>query len=376
MDDFKEVICEKCHKPFKLGKDLNGKWLRRRFCSDCSDYGKTEKFIYCKICGKSFKIFRSIDGRHWNYQNYTCKFCTTKQKQLFLEETKTLICEKCGKSFKVKRSPINNNFLLRKYCFNCDNTNKSYRIAKCITCGKEFKQYRTSCGGFSDTKYCSYSCSLIQRKTKICAVCGKKFELERSDITGSFKDNGKYCSDECAKIGWRKLTKITCQEKYGVDLPCQTPNCMKANPNNNSKVSDRFYDLLVSENFNIEREINVGSFTYDYHIIDTNILIELNPTFTHTSFDTGVYPPRHKNFHNDKSVCAIQHNYICLCVWDWDNWDDIIKLLKQPNLKMEYVGIKLIYSRGRETSEDKTSINEGFLPIYTDGYKVISSTIV
>lgn len=33
---------------------------------------------------------------------------------------------------------------------------------------------------------------------------------------------------------------------------------------------------------------------------------------------------------------------------------------------MEYVGIKLVYSKGKEVSEQEKT---GFLPVYTDGFK-------
>lgn len=375
MEDSKELICEKCNKKFNVGRDKNNKWIRRRFCPDCSDYGKTEKYINCKICGKQIKINRKPDGKHWDYQNYTCSVCKNKQKQQILNETKTLICQKCNKEFQVSRSKISGNFLLRKYCFDCDLANKPYRLAKCATCGKEFKQYRTSCGGFSEIKYCSYDCSLIQKKTKRCVICNKEFELERSKITGNFKNNGKYCSDECAKIGWFNLTKKTCQKRYGVDLPCQSPKCTEANPTNKSKISDEFYVFLINNGFSVEREFVFGPSTYDYHILDTNILVELNPTFTHTCYNTGVYPPKLKTAHYNKSRYAKDHNYICVCVWAWTDWNDVVNLLKQNKLQMIKTEIELYYTKNKtrvksDNPNDENLIKSNYLPVYTDGYEV------
>lgn len=376
MDDLKNIVCQKCNTVFQVGKDNNGKWIRRKLCPNCSDYNKTEKQIKCHFCGENFTIYRLKDNKHWNYKSYKCPNCREKEKAEFDVATKKLVCQKCGKQFDVSRSKISGDFLLRKYCFDCDDTNKPYRIAKCVTCGKEFKQYRTACGGFSETKYCSHDCSLIQRKTKTCLICGKEFELERSNITGNFKDNGKYCSDECAKIGWRRLTKETCQRKYGVDLPCQSSECVKSNPTNKSKISDKFYDLLLSEGFNIKREFILGPFTYDFKF--GNILLELNPTFTHTCYNTGVYPPKNKTWHYNKSKYAKDRGYICVCVWDWDNWQDVIDLVKQKNLTMIEDEIKLYYSKGNKRidyvsilSEDEL-IKQNYLPVYTDGYIVLS----
>lgn len=371
MEELKTLICQKCGKEFQVGRGNTGKWLRRKYCSNCSDYQKSEKTVQCRFCGRDYTVYRTADNRHWIYNDFKCPDCLVKHKLAIKEQTKTLICQKCGEEFQVERSKVNGNFLLRKYCFNCDSANKPYRLAKCATCGKEFKQYRTPCGDFSQTKYCSYQCSLIQKKTKVCIVCGKEFELERSTTTGNFKDNGKYCSDTCAKIGWRQLTKQTCQEKYGVDLPCLSPNCMKTNPTNNSKISDEFYNFLLDSGFAVEREFVLGSYTYDFKI--GNILLELNPTFTHTCYNTGVYPPKNKYSHYNKSKFAKDNGYICICVWDWTNWNNIIKQLKSPGLQMFESEIELYYVKNKikvksSNPEDKLLLKDNYLPIYTDGF--------
>lgn len=377
MEGLRTLVCQKCGKEFQVGRGSTGKWLRRKWCPDCSDYQKAEKTVQCKFCGKDYVVYRTADNRHWVYNNFRCPECLLKYKLTVREQTKTLICQKCGKEFQVERSKISGDFLLRKYCLNCDNANKPYRLAKCVTCGKEFKQYRTPCGDFSQTKYCSHQCSLIQKKTKICIICGKEFELERSKVTGNFKDNGKYCSDECARIGWFNLTKKTCQERYGVDLPCQSPKCIEANPTNKSKISDEFYKLLISNGFNVEREFIFGPSTYDYHILNTNILIELNPTFTHTCYDTGVYPPKPKTAHYNKSKYAKDHDYVCICIWAWTDWNDVITLLKQNKLCMIETGIELYYTKNKiriksNNPKDENLIKDNYLPVYTDGFEVVS----
>lgn len=368
MEQFRDAVCEKCGKTFQVGRGQNGNWLRRRFCPDCSITNQKYKDVICKKCGKVFKVGRTSDSRRFIKRDI-CDDC------LKLPETKTLICQKCGKPFTVQRSKTTNNFLLRKYCFDCDTAGKDYRIAHCVTCGKEFKQYRSPYGGFSEKKYCSYECSLIQRKTKICSVCGKEFELERSETTGNFKDNGKYCSKECAKIGWEQLTKKTCQEKYGVDYPCQSEKCVEANPTIHSNVNENFGKLLKKNNIDYVDDFKLGRYFYDFHILNTNILIEINPTFTHTSIETGVYPALAKNYHHDKTKFALDNGYICICVWDWDIWKDIIKLLQNSNINLQETSVQLHYSKNKENiisyEENNKYLEQGYLPIYDDGFKVI-----
>lgn len=324
MAETKTLICEKCGKEFQVGRNPNNpkQFIRRKYCPDCDLSKQKFKTIRCKNCGKEFQVGRTADGRHF-INRTVCDDC------LKPPETKTLICEKCGKEFQTIRSKISGDFLLRKYCSECDYSGKEFKLAKCVTCGKEFKQYRTPSGGFSESKYCSYSCGLLQEKTKICEVCGKEFKLKRSETTGYFLDNVKYCSDECAQRGWEHKTKQTCQEKYGVDYPCLTEQYLNSvGTRMHSKVNENFGKLLTKLNIDFEDDFKLGNYFYDFYIKDTNVFIEINPTFTHTSFDTGVYPPLDRNYHRNKTEYAKTQGYRCINIWDWDDWCKIVDLLK------------------------------------------------
>lgn len=364
-----KLICQKCGKEFQTEKGKRGQWLIRKYCPDCSTSNQQIKINICKNCGKEFTVCRQSNGRRF-IKREVCDDC------LKPKETKTLICQKCGKPFKVGRANWGG-FSCRKYCDDCDTTNKSFRLAKCVTCGKEFKQKRLSWGGFSESKYCSYECSLIQRKTKICAICGKEFELERSEITGSFKDNGKYCSDECAKIGWTNLTKKTCQEKYGVDYPCFSPLSSKKNPTKHSKINQKFKNYFKEHNIDLIEEFILDHYAYDFKY--NNILIELNPTFTHTCYNTGIYPALDKYYHYNKTKYALQNGYICLCVWDWTNWDDIIELLDK-DIMLKEKDIQLYYSKNKrfilsDNDNDQNLIKQNYYPVYDDGFYVIEKSL-
>lgn len=190
--------------------------------------------------------------------------------------------------------------------------------------------------------------------------------------------NKKYCSDECAQKGWKMKTKQTCQKKYGVDYPCFTPQCATKNPTKYSKINSKFADLLLNNNINYIAEFDeLKGYFYDFYLPEYNLLIEINPTFTHTCFDTGVYDPRPKTYHYDKTFNALTNGYNCICVWDWNNWDDIINYI-QNGFKLEYKGIKIHWSRNNEhfiPEDEKINpylMSEGWLPIYDDGYEVTS----
>lgn len=353
------LICEKCHNEFQVGRGINGAWLRRRFCPNCSIMNKKFKDVICKYCGKTFQVGRTADGRHF-INREVCDDC------LKPAETKTLICQKCGKKFTVTRSKNTGALLLRKTCFECDNSNKDYKIAYCATCGKEFKQYRVPYGGFSESKYCSYECGLTQEKTKKCKICGKEFKLKRSTTTGSFLDNVKYCSDECAQKGWEIETKKTCQKKYGVDYPCFTKQCIDANFMKHSKINEKFGKLLSENDIKYIDDYSLGDYFYDFYLPEQNVLIEINPTFTHTCIDTGVFPPLDKNYHKDKTKFATDNKYHCINIWDWDSWDDIIKLVK-PKQKL--------YARKLKIKTINRELANSFIELYHIQGKCNGNTI-
>lgn len=89
---------------------------------------------------------------------------------------------------------------------------------KCQTCGKEFEilpsQHRDGRG-----KFCSHECShkrpdgdpRNKRVEKKCKVCGKLFQVKAYR-----KDDAKYCSQECYRMGRRsgKRVCVHCGEEY------------------------------------------------------------------------------------------------------------------------------------------------------------------
>lgn len=327
--------CSKCHRIIEINtfaKNSTNKDGYEYTCKDCSKERMLKYKERMKIEGKS-----GVD-RIYNKN---------------LEQEKMIVCQRCGKEFIIKRSKRTGDFSQQKYCDDCLGK-KQTKVIYCKKCGKPFKVER--CGGYGASfkirKYCD-DCMIDGKptKTRICQLCGKEFEVGRSVITGAFLDR-KLC-DVCFYTSIESIP----EKKFG--------------------------DLLKEYNIEYTREFNLDNkYYYDFHILNTNILIELNPTFSHTFLYNGFYNPKDKNYHYNKSLYAIKHGYICICVWDWDNWNDIINLIKQPNLKMEYIGIKLIYSKSKEkiNSENITNtddiISQGYLPIYTDGFEVIPITML
>lgn len=288
----------------------------------------------CKCCGKEFqtnspqKLY--CNDVHW----IPCPICGTLVKKTDRDFTRPPKCcsSKCSHELRMQNMPKH----------------------VCILCGKEFTP-KSGVGLICpDTHY---------RK---CAVCGKEFI-----VTLHNKDT-MTCSKECQ---WKKV-KLTCLEKYGVDHPmksrigqqhfhdamekkyghrhalqveslrqkqvktnlerydspyyCITQDCIDKQTENSgiiSKTNIRFGEILSREHIPYKMEKRIEAKSFDFELINKNIVIEINPSYTHTVIDTR-YEGISKYYHRDKSQLAIDHGYRCIHVWDWDDWDKIIDLVK------------------------------------------------
>lgn len=144
--------------------------------------------------------------------------------------------------------------------------------------------------------------------------------------------------------------KQSCMEKYGVPYPCMTEQCISSNSHIISKSNKNFKNYLKNDfNIDSEFEFHIGHYSYDLHILNSNILIEINPGYTHNStigpkFANGRYrDPRSSNYHLNKTELAIQSGYHCIHVFDWDSWTKIINIINPNKTK--------IYARNCEIKE-------------------------
>ncbi len=130
--------------------------------------------------------------------------------------------------------------------------------------------------------------------------------------------------------GWdapsiRSKYNSTCQERCGVDWYCQTEDCRSASKND-SGPNRAFEKLLQEADISYEREFVINNYSYDFKINKT--LIEIDPWITH-NIDLHPYnKPVSKDYHRSKSLVAQQATYRCIHVWEWDNPQQIIELLK------------------------------------------------
>lgn len=158
--------------------------------------------------------------------------------------------------------------------------------------------------------------------------------FKNENIRNKFKENfkNKYGVDNPFKLMEVRLkSEETCFKHYGVPYYCMTKE-FKELYNNGviSKINYKFSDILTDLNINHELEFQLEHFSYDFKI--GNILLEINPTYTHNStrapwFAGELAKPKDKYYHLNKSKVAQKYGFRCIHVWDWDDWNKIVNLL-------------------------------------------------
>lgn len=118
----------------------------------------------------------------------------------------------------------------------------------------------------------------------------------------------------------------SCQAKFGVAWYCMRPECLAAQGVQPSKLNLTFGSKLKSIGLDVSYEYHIGRKSYDIRIENSNILIEIDPTYTHTTGNTKLGNVA-KSYHKDKSKIAEENDFRCIHVFDWDNADKIVKLL-------------------------------------------------
>lgn len=331
--------CVRCGKEFETSH-------KSMICSDC-------KIAKCVICGNEFEL------KH----PYTQQTCSSKCRGIYRKQSgiSKQVAEKAKQTVQMK--------------YGIDNVSELQRFKKiCKWCGKEFET--TS----ARREYCE------DKHYGPCPVCGKQVEIKEMYI------GPQACSEECRQVlikntclekygsttavnseHAKELAKQTCLEKYGVDhysksaeykkkvrdtmlerygvtsalknpellaklqstcearygvpFACMTKEC-RSSYHTVSKINLEFKSLLDDHDIVSESEFRLERYSYDFRVGST--LIELNPSITHNSA-ISIFPdtqPLSKDYHINKTKCALKHGYRCIHVWDWDDWLKIIELLE------------------------------------------------
>ena len=326
-------VCKICGKEFKANRK------DQEICKD-------EHYANCSICGKPTKLTTRKLRDYLKGNMITCSTECAKQKSKITcmnryGRSTTFDIEK-SKQTKLKRygsETYNNrdkasNTVLEKYGVN--NVSKAEDIKNKIK-DTMIKNHGVSCT-FEIDGFTKQSAEVKKKRygehyeligKKISNTWNNKSEEEKLDIINRIKDI------KVKKYGYSyynlKEASKTMNRKYGVPYYCMTDDCKNANGYIISKINKEFSKLLSDNNINNTLEFKIQNMSYDIKV-EPNILIEINPTYTHNStygpiFNNHNLEPKDKNYHLNKSNLATDNGYHCIHIFDWDNWDKIINML-------------------------------------------------
>ena len=347
----RKVKCQFCGKEFKTPIRKYGTYHIRKFCSnDCSrnfyrEQNKT-KIVKCLVCNSDIILQRNPKtNRFPKLTEQVCENCKENYTKNMYHKR---ICRNCGIEFTVNYNY--NSAFCSKDCYNEYNKKENYTNVipqgVCVYCGKTFNLPQDKNGRYNkEKKYCSVICETLQyykenpMPKRFCQICGKELIFTPGKDDPSNYKKLKYCDNpECRQKGQTENLKKTCLEKYGVSYPCFRNQTVNSNCAKISKINVNFAQSLENMGFNVGLDtITLDDFSYDIHIKNTNILIEINPTYTHNvlgnHYNGWQYDKKFETLSLLKTELAKKNGYRCINIWDWDDVDKVLLLLK-PKQKL------------------------------------------
>lgn len=110
------------------------------------------------------------------------------------------------------------------------------------------------------------------------------------------------------------------KKHYGVTTGFLTEKCISSRRETTSELNKSIEQRLhVLSDYTTTLEYPINTKLYDIYIQETNTVVEINPTFTHTCIPQYNMPGYNKYYHRDKTQLARDNGYKCVNIWDWDD---------------------------------------------------------
>ena len=131
----------------------------------------------------------------------------------------------------------------------------------------------------------------------------------------------------------REKGKRTMLDKYGVDNAMKVEEFVlkaesaKKGTGRRSQINLAFESQLDTIGIEYESEKFLDGKWFDIYIPDQNLVIEINPTYTHSAVNHHTHRAKDPNYHLDKVRIAKNNGLRCIHIFDWDNWDKILGMI-------------------------------------------------
>ena len=276
-------------------------------------YCNNTHYLPCPICGK-------LVEKKDNDFSRPAKCCSSKcTHELRKNNMKKRKCAFCGEEFQ----PTSGVALI------CDRQH----YQQCEVCGKTFP---VSIRDIHDNvTTCSPQCSKEKLKRHNLEKYGTEHPMQNDEVKQHFKDamRAKYgvehaLQDRSISAKQQESAYITNMKNNGVPYACLLPQCMNAQGHIVSNINKKFADKLKENKIAYSFERRIDNMSFDICIEDSKTLIELNPSYTHSTVKNHWNQSVDKQYHKTKSDTAQANGYRCIHVFDWDNADKIVESLK------------------------------------------------
>lgn len=337
------------------GKKFIPKTSAQRVCYD-------NHYRYCKFCGKEFKVMRPSDS-----QQCCSKSCTSKLR----------------KSTMIDRFGVPYSFQSPELVEKRNQTN----IARYGTpYPSKLQEFKDKSRNTNMERYGVPNKSMLPEvKEQVMNTCMERYGVKfSSQIPGR---NEKMRKTNLSKYGVeyplqseeiREKTSKTMEERYGVPWYCMSDDYIDSVGTVVSKINKSFSELLYQSGIQNAFEFRIGRRSYDIHIINSNLLIEINPTYTHNSIGTHWNSGVDKYYHQMKTKLAEENGYHCIHVFDWMSWNNVVEMIKNHDrLKFSEIGEPRLWMSKNDKAfivtdpEDIYNLIEaGWLPVYDSGQDI------
>lgn len=294
---FKPKICEEC------GKEFIPKCGTQRYCSG-------PHTTSCEVCGKAIE--------------YTCS-----------PREKPKCCSQPCLNERKRRN------VFKKY--GVDNVNQLKSVREKISQKNSSEEVRER---RKQTCIERYGVDNVSKSEEV------KGKIKSTFLARYGKSNAMQIQEFKDKYDWDSIIQKRCNtmmERYGVTYSLDVPEVKQrvkdihirkygvpyfvmteayrhpSKSNVISKINQQFSKDLACKEIHNQLEFPVGDKVYDIYVENSNILIEIDPTYTHNFFGNhwnkeGLT----SDYHLLKTKNAESNNYRCIHIFDWDNIDAII----------------------------------------------------
>ena len=203
---------------------------------------------------------------------------------------------------------------------------------------------------------------------KIQATLKEHYGEDFQTIMGKKRQIGQLNRSPEEIENWKVKTRKTMQERYGVDWYCQKANIKGVSVN--SKPNKKFKELLISKGLEIEKDFEteyaIQNYNYDFKI--GKYLIEINPYPTHNSTWGLFGNPKEPDYHIKKSKKALNNGFYCICIWDWDSYEEVIDKILNYTIQSYLIEEPKIFIYNWKQNSLVEEENEDTVIIYDDGF--------